>query len=283
MRCSASTTCSSTGDFRRKRCSAISGLRPSPNPNHMPNAPQNHQTGLVGSDQEVAFRRRKPPTRHIALICTTLCWVVFAVLAGLMLSGRYADLDNLGLLLFRSPTILELRGPAWAADRTRDITALGGVMLRHLLAASAVAMLLLWGLRRQAAILFVTISSGWMVSTLLKHGFARPRPTTVSHLMGVEGYSFPSGHSFNAAVVYISLAVVLGSLSPYANVRRALAATGIAISILVSLSRVMLGVHYPSDALAGWVAGAGWALLASAWLTMLSNQSSVSSASHSSS
>lgn len=156
-------------------------------------------------------------------------------------------------------------------------------MLRHLLAASAVAMLLLWGLRRQAAILFVTISSSWMVSTLLKHGFARPRPTTVSHLMGVEGYSFPSGHSFNAAVVYISLAVVLATLSQQARTRRALVATGVAISALVALSRVMLGVHYPSDALAGWVAGAGWALLASAWLTMLSNQSSVSSASHSSS
>ena len=249
----------------------------------MPNAPQNHQTGLVGSDQEVAFRRHKPPTRHIALICTTLCWVVFAVLAGLMLSGRYADLDNLGLLLFRSPTGLELRGPSWTADMTRGMTALGGVMLRNLLAASAVAMLLLWGLRRQAEILFVTISSGWMISAVLKLGFARPRPSTVSHLMGVEGYSFPSGHSFNAAVVYISLAVVLATLSQQARTRRALVATGVAISALVALSRVMLGVHYPSDALAGWVAGAGWALLASAWLTMLSNQSSVSSASHSSS
>lgn len=248
----------------------------------MPNVPQDYQPGLVGSDQEVASCRRTPPTWHAALICAALCWVVFAIIAGLMLSGRHADLDNLGLLLFRSPTGLELRGPSWTADMTRGMTALGGVMLRNLLAASAVAMLLLWGLRRQAEILFVTISSGWMISAVLKLGFARPRPSTVSHLMGVEGYSFPSGHSFNAAVVYISLAVVLATLSQQARTRRALVATGVAISALVALSRVMLGVHYPSDALAGWVAGAGWALLASAWLTMLSNQSSVSSASHSS-
>jgi len=240
----------------------------------MLNSPQDHHAAAGESLKTDASRCHALLSLRAALICATLCWVVFAVLAGLMLSGRYADLDNLGLLLFRSSVGLELRGPSWAADMTRDITALGGVMLRHLLAASAVAMLLLFGMRRQAAILFVTISSGWMIGALLKLGFARPRPTNVSHLMGVEGYSFPSGHSFNAAVVYISLAVVLGTLSPRANVRRALVATGIAISILVSLSRVMLGVHYPSDVLAGWIAGAGWALLASAWFSMVSIRSS---------
>ena len=240
----------------------------------MLNSPQDHQAAAGGSPKTDASRCHALLSLRAALICATLCWVVFAVLAGLMLSGRYADLDKLGLLLFRSSVGLELRGPSWAADMTRDITALGGVMLRHLLATSAVAMLLLFGMRRQAAILFVTISSGWIIGALLKLGFTRPRPTSVSHLVGVEGYSFPSGHSFNAAVVYISLAVVLGTLSPRANVRRALVATGIAISILVSLSRVMLGVHYPSDVLAGWIAGAGWALLASAWLSMVSTQSS---------
>ncbi|MGN7871643.1 phosphatase PAP2 family protein [Paracoccus sp. 22332] len=240
----------------------------------MLNSPQDHHAAAGESLKTDASRCHALLSLRAALICATLCWVVFAVLAGLMLSGRYADLDNLGLLLFRSSAGLELRGPSWAANMTRGITELGGVTLRHLLAASAVAMLLLFGMRRQAAILSVTIFSGWMISALLKLGFARPRPTNVSHLMGVEGYSFPSGHSFNAAVVYISLGIVLGTISRHCEIRRTLVLTGVAISALVALSRVMLGVHYPSDALAGWIAGAGWALLASAWLSMVSTQSS---------
>ncbi len=235
----------------------------------MRNAPQDHQAGPKGSTQENASCGNVLLTPRAALTCATICWAIFAILAGLVSSGRHADMDNLGLLLFRSPSGLDLRGPSWGADLTRGITALGGVVLRNLLAASAVAMLLLFGLKRHAAILFATIASGWMIGALLKQSFARPRPDTVPHLMTVDGYSFPSGHSFNAAVIYISLGIVLGSISPRQKVRGALLVTGLLISILVSASRVMLGVHYPSDVIAGWMAGVGWALLASAWLNIL--------------
>ena len=175
-------------------------------------------------------------------------------------------------MLFRSrlwregPGLAVPHGPAWLLEAVRDYTALGGTLLRNLFALGAVAALLFLKLRREAVLLAATVVSGWIFEAVLKAIFDRPRPTVVPHLMAAGGYSFPSGHSFNSAVVYIAMALAFAAMSARRAVRWCLIGCALVMTLLVALSRVWLGVHYPSDAIAGWLGGAGWAFLASAVL-----------------
>lgn len=204
---------------------------------------------------------RAPLARHHALIAAAICWAIFAVLAVLVASGRSAGVDDLGLLAFRRPPGLELRGPEWLAEAARDMTALGGVLLRHLFAVCALGVLAMLHLRREAVVLFVTTTGGWALDLLLKQCFARPRPDVVPHLVAADGSSFPSGHSFNAAVVYVSIGLVFAAMSRRLHVRRTIIGAAVGISLLIGISRLVLGVHYPSDVMAGWMGGAGWTFL----------------------
>jgi len=88
----------------------------------------------------------------------------------------------------------------------------------------------------------------------------------VPHLTEAGGASFPSGHSFNAALVYVALALAFAALSARRVVRWGLIGGALALSMAIALSRVWLGVHFPSDAVAGWCAGAAWAFTAAALL-----------------
>jgi undecaprenyl-diphosphatase len=201
-----------------------------------------------------------------ALLAAALCWLGFAGIALLVLSHRADPLDAAGLRLWRHGANLAPYGPAWLLEAVRDFTGLGGVLLRHLAAIGAVVALLFLKLRREALLLAATVISGWLVGSLFKALFARPRPTVVPHLMDAGGNSFPSGHSFNSAVVYMAIALAFAAISPHRRVRWTVIGCALAMTLLIALSRVWLGVHYPSDAVAGWLGGSGWAFLASALL-----------------
>jgi undecaprenyl-diphosphatase len=204
--------------------------------------------------------------RH-ALTAGFLCWAGFAVIAFLVETGGSERFDATGLELWREAPDLSIpHGPAWLLEAVRDYTALGGTLLRHLFAIGAIVALLFLRLRREAVLLGATVIGGWIVGSLLKALFARSRPEIVPHLMAAGGASFPSGHSFNAAVVYIAMALAFAAISPRRPVRWTVIGCALALTLLVALSRVWLGVHYPSDSIAGWLGGAGWAFLASALL-----------------
>jgi undecaprenyl-diphosphatase len=181
-------------------------------------------------------------------------------------TGGIVGFDAAGLQLWRTGADLRPRGPAWLIEAVRDYTALGGVLLRHVFAVFAVVALLFLKLRREAVLFVFTVIGGWAVNSALKDLVGRPRPEIVPHLMEAGGLSFPSGHSFNSAVVYIAMALAFAALSPRRAVRWTIVGTAMALTLLVALSRVWLGVHFPSDAIAGWLGGAGWAFLASAIL-----------------
>lgn len=202
--------------------------------------------------------------RH-ALIAAALCWAGFAAVFLLIETHRIAAFDAAGLEIWRNAD-LEPRGAKGLSEIVRDFTALGGVLLRNLFALGAVAALLFLRLRREALLLAATVMSGWLVNSALKLLIARPRPTLVPHLMEAGGNSFPSGHSFNSAAAYIAIALAFAAISARRSIRWTVIATAMAVSLLIALSRVWLGVHYPSDAIAGWLGGAGWAFLASAVL-----------------
>lgn len=183
-----------------------------------------------------------------------------------VLTGRSEGIDSAGLLFWRRGATLLPVGPEGLLEAVRDLTALGGVFLRNLIALGAIVALVFLRLRREAVLLAATIAGGWIVNTLVKLAVGRPRPLIVPHLTDAGGQSFPSGHSFNAAVVYIAIALAFAAMSPKRSVRWTLVSLAIVLSVGVAVSRVWLGVHFPSDVMAGWLGGAGWAFLAVAML-----------------
>lgn len=204
--------------------------------------------------------------RRKALTAGAVCWLGFAAIVWLVLGGHAGSFDRIGLLSARTGEQLGLVGPALVREIVRDVTALGGVFLRNLFAIGAVVALLFLKLRREAMLFAMTVIAGWLVNTGLKLLVGRERPQIVPHLMEAGGESFPSGHSFNAAVVYIGMALAFAALSRRHSVRYTVIGAAMAISLLVAWSRVLLGVHFPTDAVAGWLGGAGWAFTAAALL-----------------
>lgn len=198
-----------------------------------------------------------------AMIISALCWTGFAIVAWLVIIGRTEMIDRAGLIFWRGSE-LQPRGSYRVLEGVRDLTALGGVLLRHLAALGAIAALLFLRLRREAVILFLTVTGGWLANSMSKWVVGRDRPDIVPHLMEAGGASFPSGHSFNAAVVYIAIALAFAAFSNRQPVRLTIIGSAVALSLAVAWSRVWLGVHFPTDVVAGWLGGAGWAFLACA-------------------
>lgn len=184
----------------------------------------------------------------------------------LVLTGRTVSLDFAGLQFWRSGPGLLPRGPGWLLEGVRDLTAMGGLLMRHLFAGCAIAALLFLNLRREALVLLGTVVGAWFVNSAIKDLVGRARPTIVPHLTEVSGNSFPSGHSFNSAVVFLAIALAFAAMSPRRSVRWTIIASAVALTWMVAFSRVWLGVHFPSDVIAGWLGGAGWAFLAAAVL-----------------
>lgn len=204
--------------------------------------------------------------RRKALLAALACWGGFAAMVALVLTGNAAWLDEPGLLAARRGEAREFAGGALLLEIVRDITALGGIFLRNLFAIGAVVALLFLKLRREAVLFAMTVVTGWIANSAVKALVGRERPRIVPHLMEAGGASFPSGHGFNSAVVYIAMAIAFAALSRRHSVRYTLIAAAMALSAMIAWSRVLLGVHFPSDVIAGWLGGAGWAFLAAALL-----------------
>lgn len=203
--------------------------------------------------------------KRLALLAALLCWAGFAIVAALVATHRSDGWDAAGLLFWRqSGNAMLLRGPPWLGELARDYTALGGPLLRNLFALAAALALLLRRARVAAVMLAVTVCGAWLVEVLLKMAVGRARPVVVPHLMGATGNSFPSGHSFNSAAVYVAAALAFAPLLARPLARWSLLVAALGLTLLVALTRVMLGVHYPTDAIGGWLGGTGWAFTGSA-------------------
>jgi undecaprenyl-diphosphatase len=133
-----------------------------------------------------------------------------------------------------------------------------------LLTVATLGYLWLMGMRRAALYLLLAIGGGLLLSLALKAGFQRPRPDLVSHGSMVYTASFPSGHSMLSAIVYLTGGAMLALEHERRAVRIYIIGCAVAATVLVGTSRVYLGVHWPTDVLAGWAGGAAWAALC--WL-----------------
>ncbi len=151
-------------------------------------------------------------------------------------------------------------GPAWLEEVARDLTAIGGIAALCLVTVAVGGYLLICRKYGALALLLAATLGGLLLSALLKERFDRPRPAVVPHKSLVMTSSFPSGHSLNSAVVYLTLGSLLAGLSRQRRLKVYFFSVALLLSFLVGVSRVYMGVHYPTDVLAGWCAGLAWAL-----------------------
>lgn len=207
-----------------------------------------------------------------SLLGLVLCVWAFAIMADLVAAGRTQSFDERLLLALRVPgQPSEPRGPAWLPGAVRDLTALGSapVLLLGLVAvAGALAARRQW---HALALLVAASASGLLVNEALKHLFARPRPAVELHLTDVRSLSFPSGHAMLSAIIYLTLATVLARLVQSERLKLYFVGLAFLLSFVVGATRVYLGVHYPSDVMAGWTAGLAWALVC--WIAVSRLQS----------
>jgi undecaprenyl-diphosphatase len=195
---------------------------------------------------------------------------IFVGLAGEVLEGDTHAFDRWLLQALRSPEDPAWpRGPLWLVEVGRDITAFGSPVVVLLLTAAVLGYL--WLQRRYGALWFVVVATigGGLLGRLLKEIFARERPDPLPCLW-VSSPSFPSGHAVLAAVVYLTLGILLARLEPRLLLKTYFLGVMMTLAFLVGLSRVYLGVHYPTDVLAGWTVGLVWGLLC--WLAARSLQ-----------
>lgn len=202
-----------------------------------------------------------------AMLAAAAVLFAFAELADDVMEGDTRAFDEFVLLALRSAADRsDPIGPRWFEEMMRDFTALGGVGVLVAVALAVIGFLFLNGKRHAAATVAVALVSGFVLSNALKWGFARPRPDLVPHGQAVYTRSFPSSHAMLSALVYLTLGALLARTQPRRRVKLYLLAVAALITVVVGASRVYLGVHWPTDVLAGWTVGAGWALLC--WLAM---------------
>jgi undecaprenyl-diphosphatase len=185
---------------------------------------------------------------------------VFLAVAGRVMEGDTQKLDEAIVQWFRSAGDPGLpRGPAWLREVGIDITALGSTVVLLLLVLAVSGFLWIQRQPRLIVLLLASAAGGFVINAAMKAVFARPRPSVVPHLREVFTPSFPSGHAALSAVVYLTIGVLLFEVVRGRTARLYCLAVAMAATGLIGLSRVYLGVHYPSDVLAGWAAGIAWA------------------------
>jgi undecaprenyl-diphosphatase len=199
------------------------------------------------------------PIIAVLLIAGAL-WLFVAV-ADEVVEGDSLAFDRAILLSLREPSdLVELKGPIWFQHAARDITSLGGGTVLTLISAAAIGFLLLTRKFAPAILVAASVCGGAVLSSALKMAFARARPDIVPHVVEVYSASFPSGHAILATTTYLTLGTLLAEVQSNRPVKLYLLGWAVLLSLAIGVSRVYLGVHWPTDVLAGWCVGSAWAL-----------------------
>ncbi|MES2625666.1 MAG: phosphatase PAP2 family protein [Pseudomonadota bacterium] len=201
----------------------------------------------------------------IGIFVITGLLLVFEELADDVLEGDTESFDSAVLLMFRTADdVSDPIGPPYLEEMVRDVTALGGTAIISLTTLCVIGFLLFAGKRKTAFIVLFATLGAMAVSNGIKEFVDRPRPDLVPHGAVVYTASFPSSHSMQSAATYLTMGALLAQVQKRRRVKAFILSIALIITLLVGLSRIYLGVHWPTDVLAGWTAGAGWAILC--WL-----------------
>lgn len=199
--------------------------------------------------------------RYLPLGVSAALLAGFGIVADEVTEGETVKFDNTVLMALRVPGDPATPiGPSWLPEAARDVTALGSFSVLTILVVGVVAFMALVGKRWTAVFLTVSVLSGTIVSTVLKIFFDRPRPE-LTGVAKVFTASFPSGHATISAVVYLTLGAVLAEIGATRRLTIFFFSAAAFLTVIIGLSRIYLGVHYPTDVIAGWSIGSAWALL----------------------
>lgn len=220
-----------------------------------------NSTGSHASGVSSPARRfeRKPLLAVAGAGAIALCFLLLADAVG---GGATEAFDEWVLRALRSAgDLADPIGPRWFEEAVRDVTALGSTVVLTFAVIVVSFYLVITGSPAKALFLVAAVSFGTLLNRMLKIGYARPRPDIVAHGTFVSNESFPSGHTASATIVYLMLGMMLARVEASYPVKIFIFAVCVLIALMVGLSRVYLGVHWPTDVIAGWALGAAWVLL----------------------
>jgi len=185
----------------------------------------------------------------IAIACTAL----FVELASHVRSGATQRFDE---------TVMQWMGAhriEWLERSLIEITALGTGLVVMMIVVISALFLIATQHRFSAFLLLVASGGGIVLNAILKSSFDRPRPQLFEWLTEPSSSSFPSGHAMSSAIVYFTVAYLIARLEKRRWMRAVTIIASLLLVLLISVSRLYLGVHYPSDVLAGMIIGLAWA------------------------
>jgi undecaprenyl-diphosphatase len=223
---------------------------------------------------QAAKIRKKAALLSLSAIACLL--FTFGVIAQNVTEGRSLAFDRRILLVLRDPINPSAPvGPVWVQETARDLTSLGSIIVLSILSLAVSGYLFL--ARKSAAVwlMIVAVFGGIALNDLLKPAFARPRPDLVYQAARVFTSSFPSGHAELSAIAYLTIAALLAQTQSSFKIGFYFIAVAALLTILIGVSRVYLGVHYPSDVLGGWCIGVAWALACWAMVTWIQRRGQV--------
>jgi undecaprenyl-diphosphatase len=210
------------------------------------------------------FERRELGWLVVGFSVCLLLWG-FLALASEVMEGDTKALDTRILVSLRNADDPSRPiGPAWVESALLDLTAIGGPTVLALVVFAVIGFLALQTRYHTALVVLITAASGEVANIAIKNAFMRPRPTVVPHLREAFSTSFPSGHAMESAIIYLTLGAMLMRLAERRITKLYCMGMAIVVTFLVGMSRVYLGVHYPTDVLGGWIFGFMWASLC--WL-----------------
>lgn len=204
-----------------------------------------------------------------------LLWV-FMEIADAVVQSETLAIDKTIMMLMRdAEDPANAIGPPWLQQVAQDITALGGNAILTLLSLWVMAFLFLTEKRKLALIVLVATGGALVASLMLKSGFDRARPDLFPHATTVYTSSFPSSHSMLAASAYLTMGALLAQSQSRRRVKALIIIASVFLTVMIGISRVYLGVHWPTDVVAGWTVGAIWAMSCS-YFARLAHQNSQS-------
>lgn len=197
----------------------------------------------------------------LSILATAFFLFAFGFVAQEVAGGKTSAFDRQVILALRDPADPSVPlGPTWLQEAARDVTSLGSIIVLAIITLAVVGYLFLARKRVAAWPMLIAVFGGIALNDLLKAAFARPRPDFVTPAARVFTASFPSGHAALSAITYLTVGALLARSQPSFTIGVYFMSLAAFLTALVGISRIYLGVHYPTDVLGGWCIGVAWAI-----------------------